>query len=132
LRHTFLFDPNFFQGLESVDLAERTSRLGFKIRTCPLAVVHHLKGGTTDQKARERMHVLLVRNSLLHTLRNKGWRTFLGTLLFAVCWSNICLPLKNKNIRWAIINVKGIFGFFIGLGKLATPPRKPAFENRAY
>ena len=122
LQHTFLFDPTFFQGQESVDLAERIRALGFQIRTCPKAVVHHKIGGTMDAKTRDRMRVLLVRNSLVHTLRNKGWWTFLGTLLFAVCWSNIYWPIKNRNLKWATINARGILRFIRDFGLFERAP----------
>jgi len=130
LEHTFLFDPTFFQGQESVDLAERTRDLGFQIRTCPHAVVHHQIGGTMDAKTRDRMRVLLVRNSLVHTLRNKGWWTFLGTLLFAVCWSNIYWPIKNRNLKWATINAKGILRFILDFGLFERAPQRT--RCRAY
>src|SRR5208282_932295 len=41
LTYTYVFDPRFFFGHDSTDLAERVDKLGFRMTTCPSAVVKH-------------------------------------------------------------------------------------------
>jgi GT2 family glycosyltransferase len=117
LERTYLFDPAFFHGQEVVDLAERVRELGYEIWTCPAALVHHTKGGTIEAPQREYLRVLLVRNALIHTMRNKGLTSLLRTTIFGFLRMNVYWALKEKKYGVAIITLKGIFRFFVDSGR---------------
>ena len=119
LAHTFLFDPRFFFGHETTDLAERVDKLGFEIWTCPSAVVRHEVRGTVPASKNDMLNILLVRNALVHTLRNKGWSMFWRTLLVAICYGNIVKPLRRKDYRRAITYARGVLQFILDLGIFA-------------
>lgn len=115
LERTYLFDPIFFHGQEVVDLAERVSDLGYEMWVCPEAIVHHEVGGTIEPRKRKHLRVLLVRNALIHTMRNKGLTALLRTIIFGFL-ANIYWALKLKKYREAIITLEGIFRFFVDSG----------------
>lgn len=116
LNGTYLFDPSFFHGQEVVDLAERVRKLGFEIWTCPAAVVHHEIGGTIGPQEKHYLRVLLVRNALIHTMRNKGLTPLLRTLVFGLLRMNVYWALKVKKYEEATITIEGVFRFFIDSG----------------
>ena len=122
LTHTYLFDPRFFFGHETTDLAERLIKNGFEIRSCPRAVVQHdVRGTVTTKKVNNRMNVLLVRNLLIHTLKNMGWGMFFRTLWIGICYRNVVWPIatRNDNWRWSFTYMKGIARFALDIGRLS-------------
>ena len=124
LQHTYLFDPRFFFGNETVDLAERMSKLGFYARTCPRAVVRHfLRGTVASSKQNDRYAAIIVRNALIHTLRNTDRGMFFRTLIIGMCVRNIFGRLiTGQNRRMAIPYLKGVLMFIKQLGEFANPP----------
>lgn len=124
LRYTFLFDPRFFFGSETTDLAERIYKLGFQIWTCPLAVVRHeLRGSVTSRKVNEVLSSITVRNALIHTLRNMGWAMFFWTFVVAICYRNILGRLiTGYNRRTAFIYLSGVIRFIVDLRLFVRPP----------
>lgn len=120
LSHTYLFDPRFFFGHETTDLAERLIKNGFEIRSCPRAVVNHnVRGTVTTEKVNNRMNVLLVRNLLIHTFKNRGWAIFLRTLWIGIFYRNVVWPIamRNENWRLSFTYMKGIARFVLDIGR---------------
>jgi GT2 family glycosyltransferase len=128
---TFLFDPQFFFGEETTDLAERMSKLGFSAYTCPNALVHHeLRGTVTSTKQNDRMASIIVRNSLIRTMRNTQTTMFWRTLIIGVCFRNIIGRLITRNnSRAAIIYMRGLAMFILQLGIFIR--NKPTFRRQA-
>jgi len=119
LQYTYLFDPRYFFGNETVDLAERMAKLGLSAYTCPSAVVRHrLRGTVSSSKENDRITAIIVRNSLLHTLRNTDLAMFLRTLIIGICFRNILgRILTGHNRRVALIYLRGLFMFVTQLGR---------------
>ena len=136
LNSTYLFDPSFFHGQEVVDLAERVRELGFEIWTCPDAIVHHEMGGTIGPQERHYLRVLLVRNALIHTMRNRGLTPLLRTMVFGFLRMNVYWGLKVKKYDEVIITMEGIFRFFVDSGicrvsySAVQKQVKSSFHNR--
>ncbi|MGD0423216.1 MAG: glycosyltransferase family 2 protein [Candidatus Bathyarchaeia archaeon] len=130
LSHTFLFDPHFFFGEETTDLAERMSMLGFSAYTCPNALVHHeLRGTVTSPKQNDRMASIIVRNSLIRTMRNTQTTMFWRTLLIGICFRNIIGRLITRNnSRAAIIYMRGLAMFILQVGIFIR--NKPTFGQQ--
>jgi hypothetical protein len=124
LRYTYLFDPRFFFGNETVDLAERMRKLGFSAYTCPRAVVrHYLRGTVTSSKENDKLTMIIVRNALIHTLRNTDTIMFFRTLIIGMCIRNIFgRLLMGQNRRIAISYLRGVMMFIIQLGKFKNAP----------
>jgi hypothetical protein len=124
LQYTYLFDPRFFFGNETVDLAERMAKLGFSAYTCPRAVVrHYLRGSVTSAKQNDKLTTIIVRNSLIHTLRNTDAAMFLRTLIVGMCIRNIFGRLvTGQNRRIALPYLKGVIMFIIQLGTFKSAP----------
>lgn len=114
LDHTYLFDPRYFFGNETVDLAERMTKLGFSAFTCPNAIVRHeLRGTVTSTKQNDRMTAIIVRNSLIHTLQNTSPSMFLRTLIVGICYRNILGRfVTGKNWKVGILYLRGL-GMFV-------------------
>ena len=120
LKHTYLFDPKFFFGDDTPDLAERVLKLGFQIRSCPSAVIRHeIRGSVANTKLNDELNAILVRNALIHTLRNMGWGMFLRTLIIAIWYRNILRPVigHHKNWRWSFTYAKGTAKFLLDIGR---------------
>jgi hypothetical protein len=124
LRYTYLFDPRFFFGNETVDLAERMAKLGFAAYTCPRAVVrHYLRGTVTSAKQNDRLTMIIVRNALIHTLRNTDAAMFFRTLIIGFCVRNIFGRfVKGHNRRIGITYLKGVIMFITQLGTFMNAP----------
>jgi GT2 family glycosyltransferase len=118
LRHTHLFDPRFFFGSDATDLAERINKLGFGIWTCPRAVVRHeMRGSVGSTNVNEQLVVLIVRNALIHTLKNMGWGMFLQTIVVGMLYRNIFARfVTRQHPRLAILYLRGVAKFFFDLG----------------
>jgi hypothetical protein len=118
LKHTYVFDPRFFFGHDSTDLAERVQKLGFSILTCPDAIVRH-EVRATAAESNDELGVLLVRNLLIHTLRNMGWRMFLNTLIVGIVLRHLILPIliRHRNIPGPVTYATGVIRFFFDIGK---------------
>ena len=131
LHHTYLFDVRFFFGNETVDLAERMSNLGLSAWTCPKAVVRHeLRGTVRSSKENDRLISIIVRNSLIHTLRNTKMSMFVRTLIIGILVRNVFgrLALSRSNSRLAFLYMRGVIMFILELGSFAgavTYDRKP-------
>ncbi len=80
LTKTYLFDPVYFYGAETTDLAERVRNLGYEIWACPKAVVHHEMHGSHDEGSLD-VRPLTIRNILAHTSCNRGLSALVLTLL---------------------------------------------------
>jgi GT2 family glycosyltransferase len=129
LHHTYLFDPRYFFGNETVDLAERMAKLGFSAYTCPAAVVRHeLRGTVTSAKQNDRITAIIVRNSLIHTLQNTDLSMFLRTLIMGICFRNILGRIvTGQNPRTGVTYLRGLVMFLTELGRFT---RKPYHTNQ--
>ena len=124
LQSTYLFDPRYFFGNETVDLAERMAKLGFSAYTCPSAVVRHqLRGTVSSSKENDRITAIIVRNSLLHTLHNTDLAMFLRTLIIGICFRNILgRILTGHNRRVTTTYLRGLLMFVTQLGRFSGQP----------
>jgi GT2 family glycosyltransferase len=124
LHYTYLFDPRFFFGNETVDLAERMTAVGLAAFTCPRAVVrHYLRGAVTSYQQNEKLTMIIVRNALIHTLRNTDAAMFLRTLILGICFRNIFgRMITGQSRRIAITYLKGVIMFVTQLGTFKRPP----------
>ena len=124
LKHTYLFDSKFFFGNETIDLAERMATLGFSAYTCPRAVVgHYLRGTVTSSQQNDKLTMIIVRNSLVHTLRNTDRGMFLRTLIIGMCFRNIFGRIgTGQNSRLAITYLRGVIMFITQLGRFRSAP----------
>lgn len=124
LHHTYLFDARYFFGNETVDLAERMAKLGFSAYTCPGAVVRHeLRGTVTSAKQNDRITAIIVRNSLIHTLRNTDLSMFLRTLIMGICFRNILGRIvTGHNPRTGVTYLRGLVMFLTQLGRFTGKP----------
>jgi len=124
LRHTYLFDPRYFFGNETVDLAERMSKLGFSAYTCPGAVVRHeLRGTVTSSKQNDKITAIIVRNALIHTLHNTNRSMFFRTLFIGMCYRNILGRfVTGHNRRAGIAYLRGLVMFVTQLGEFMSEP----------
>lgn len=124
LDQTYLFDARYFFGNEAVDLAERMAKLGFSAYTCPSAIVRHeLCGTVTSSKQNDKIAAIIVRNSLIHTMRNTNRSMFLRTLLIGICFRNILGRLITRhNPRAGVIYLKGLAMFVLQIGEFVADP----------
>ena len=124
LHSTYLFDPRYFFGNECVDLAERMAKLGFSAYTCPSAVVHHqLRGSFSSSKENDRITVIIIRNSLVHTLHNTDLTMFLRTLIIGICFRNIFgRILTGNNRRLTTVYLRALIMFVTQLGRFSGQP----------
>jgi hypothetical protein len=134
LEHTYLFDNRFFFGNETVDLAERMSKLGLSAYTCPHAVVRHeLRGTVTSSKQNDKITAIIVRNALVHTLRNTNRSMFLRTLFIGICLRNIFGRLVTRhNPRAGIIYLTGLVMFLTHLGEFVAEPTTKDLKNATH
>ena len=122
LHHTYLFDVRFFFGNETVDLAERMSNLGLSAWTCPKAIVRHeLRGTVRSSRENDRLISIIVRNSLIHTMRNTKTSMFMRTLIIGILVRNVFgrLVLSRSNSRLAFLYLRGVTMFILELGSFA-------------
>jgi len=123
LNHTYLFDPRFFFGAETIDFSERIRRIGFKIVTCPDAIVRHDVRGTVDGSQNNYLSALIVRNSLAHTYRNTSRSMFVRTLIIGVIGRNILGRIvTGKHPVSGRIYLHGLILFINKFGMLKNHP----------
>jgi len=86
LRKVGPFDPIFGSYYEDYDLCRRIRRAGYKIGIVPPARVAHYSGSSTsDRRAEQRRARMIVRNRVIHQLREAGserWRSLLPYLAY--------------------------------------------------
>lgn len=119
LQHMCLFDVGFFFGNETVDLAERIYNLGFSAWTCPKATVRHeLRGTVKSSRENDWLISIIVRNSLIHTMRNTNLSMFMRTLIIGILVRNVFgrLLLSRSNTRLAFLYMRGVAMFLLDLG----------------
>jgi hypothetical protein len=119
LTYTYVFDPRFFFGHDSTDLAERVDKLGFRMITCPSAVVKHEVRSTVAEASNNLLNVLLVRNLLIHTLHNRGRAAFVYTLVVGIMLRHLILPavIRHRNVPGPMIYALGVARFFFDIGR---------------
>ena len=119
LKYTYVFDPRFFFGHDSTDLAERVDKLGFRMVTCPSAVVKHEVRSTVAEDSNKLLNVLLVRNLLIHTLHNRGRATLVYTLVVGIMLRHLILPavIRHRNVPGPMIYALGVARFFFEIGR---------------
>lgn len=124
LDHTYLFDSRYFGGNETVDLAERMTKLGFSAHTCPSAIVRHeLRGTVTSSKQDDKFTAIIVRNSLIHTMRNMDRSMFMRTLFIGICFRNVFGRLITRhNTRAGVVYLRGLAMFVMQLGEFMADP----------
>ena len=122
---TYLFNPAFFAGSDSTDLAERVKKLGYSVWTCPQAVVHHeLHATYRDSPLNVRPR--LVRNSLAHTLTNLGMGSLIITCLTLL---HFCIVrVRRRDFFTAKHYLTGLMQFVRDFGTLVCSARSMA-EN---
>jgi len=132
LQYTYLFDPRFFFGNETVDLAERMAKIGFSAFTCPRAVFrHYLRGTVISSKQNDRLIAIIVRNALIHTLRNTDRAMFFRTLIIGMCGRNIFGRLvTGRNRELVIPYLKGVTMFIMQFGTFKTAPSLVSVASR--
>jgi len=74
-------DNYFFAHQEEIDLCWRMQLAGYKIYSCPQAVVYHVGGGTLP-KGNERKVFLNFRNNLIMLAKNLPWEQLIWKLPF--------------------------------------------------
>jgi len=100
LRDVGRFDPKFFAYYEDTDLSWRGRRAGWRYRTEPRSVLHHVHGGSAGSTARG-FFLLNYRNWLLTALRNGDRQEIADTLRWArrAVWGatyvNVVEPLRQ-------------------------------------
>ena len=131
LDQTYLFDPRYFFGNETVDLAERMTKLGLSAYTCPKAVVRHeIRGTVTSSKQNNLIAAIIVRNSLIHTMRNQSSSMFLRTLIIGIICRNILGRLITRyNTRVGLIYLRGLAMFVLQLGIFVKSPYSDQFSD---
>lgn len=104
------FDEDYFAYYEDVDLGWRLWVLGYRVRFCPEAVVHHLHNGTSKRFDPWKKTVLFERNALCSVIKNYEEAT-LGSVLPAA----LLLVCKRAAVRSGVAREAFRFG--------PTPPR---------
>ncbi|HEY3132494.1 MAG TPA: glycosyltransferase family 2 protein [Acidobacteriota bacterium] len=101
------FDPRFFMYHEDVDFCWRARLLGYRIITCPGAVVYHKYGATTRRELGwDRREILGERHSFRSLLKNyqlsNALRALRDILLLPLPWKRKIAQLQNfsVNILW--------------------------------
>lgn len=119
LSRTFLFNPTYFGGAESTDLAERTRKLGLEIWTCPNAVVRHEIHATyADDPSATKVMPIMVRNNLAHTLTNLGILSLILTWLTLVHFALV--RIRRHELITARLYLSGMARFVLSLGRILS------------
>lgn len=117
LSKTYLFNPFYFGGEETPDLAERIRSLGYEIWTCPHAVVkHELHATFRDDPLALRVRPTMIRNSLAHTLTNRGVTAIILTALTLIHFSLV--RIRQREFLTAKHYIQGIVRFILDLGRI--------------
>lgn len=110
LREVGPFDPIFGSYYEDYDLCRRVRNAGYKVGVCPAARVGHFSGSVTSTPAAERRRArALVRNRLIHKVRERG-HDRLGVLAKHLCYT---LPV---NLTRGILRTESSQPFLSTLG----------------
>jgi GT2 family glycosyltransferase len=117
LSRTFLFNPTYFGGADSTDLAERVRKLGGVIWTCPSAIVRHEIHATyADDPSGTKVMPIMVRNNLAHTLTNLGPLSLIMTGLTLTHFSLV--RIRRHELHTARLYVTGMTKFVLSLGSI--------------
>jgi GT2 family glycosyltransferase len=82
------FDEYFFAHQEEIDLCWRIQYLGFRLSSCPEAVVYHVGGGTLP-RGNTRKTYLNFRNNLIMLAKNLPWSEKWWKIPFRIFLDNI-------------------------------------------
>jgi GT2 family glycosyltransferase len=99
------FDEYFFAHQEEIDFCWRIQYLGFKLISCPQAVVYHLGGGTLP-RGNTRKTYLNFRNNLIMLGKNLPWSEKWWKIPFRILLDNVS---AFKGL------LKGDGGYFIAI-----------------
>jgi GT2 family glycosyltransferase len=122
LKQTFLFNPFYFGGADSTDLAERVEKLGFEIWSCPGAIVRHeLHATHVDDPFASKTVPISVRNNLAHTFTNLGIRPLMMTYLTLSHF--ILVRIRRGEFNTARLYAKGMLMFTVDFGHILSSTR---------
>lgn len=107
------FDEDYFAYYEDVDLGWRLWTLGYRVRFCPSAVVHHRHNGTSKRFDWWKKTVLFERNALCSLIKN-----YEDATLTAVWPAALLLASKRVAVRSGVSREAFRFG--------PTPPKPVA------
>jgi GT2 family glycosyltransferase len=99
------FDEYFFAHQEEIDLCWRIQYLGYKLSSCPQAVVYHVGGGTLPRGNTKKTY-LNFRNNLIMLAKNLPWSQKWWKIPFRIFLDNIS--------AWKGL-FKGDGGYFIAI-----------------
>jgi GT2 family glycosyltransferase len=99
------FDEYFFAHQEEIDLCWRIQYLGYKLSSCPQAVVYHVGGGTLPRGNTKKTY-LNFRNNLIMLAKNLPWSQKWWKIPFRVILDNIS--------SWKGL-LKGDGGYFVAI-----------------
>ncbi len=85
------FDPYFFAHQEEIDLCWRMQLAGYRILSCPDAIVYHIGGGTLAKDNPKKVY-LNFRNNLIML-----WKNLNGTTRY---WVMICRFFRDAVCTW--------------------------------
>lgn len=129
LSRTFLFNPTYFAGAESTDLAERIRKLGWEIWTCPSAIVRHEIHATyTEDPSATKVMPIMVRNNLAHTLTNLGILPLIMTWLTLAHFSLV--RIRRHELLTARLYLSGMTKFVLGLGWILSSTMRLSESTR--
>ncbi len=77
------FDSYFFAHQEEIDLCWRLQHAGYKIFSCPSAIVYHVGGGTLPRGNSLKTY-LNFRNNLIMLFKNMPWKEKIGKIPFRI------------------------------------------------
>ena len=118
LSKTYLFNPFYFGGEEVLDLAERIGSLGYEIWTCPDAVVKHELHASSRGPSDFTVRSTIIRNSLAHTLTNRGATAIILTALTLIHFSLV--RIRQREFLTAKLYTQGIVRFTLDLGLIIS------------
>ena len=99
------FDEYFFAHQEEIDLCWRIQYLGYKLSSCPQAVVYHVGGGTLPRGNTKKTY-LNFRNNLIMLAKNLPWSQKWWKIPFRIILDNIS--------SWKGL-LKGDGGYFVAI-----------------
>ena len=99
------FDEYFFAHQEEIDLCWRIQYLGYKLSSCPQAVVYHVGGGTLPRGNTKKTY-LNFRNNLIMLAKNLPWSQKWWKIPFRIFLDNIS--------SWKGL-LKGDGGYFVAI-----------------
>jgi len=99
------FDEYFFAHQEEIDLCWRVQYLGYKLSSCPQAVVYHVGGGTLP-RGNTKKTFLNFRNNLIMLAKNLPWSQKWWKIPFRIFLDNVS--------SWKGL-LKGDGGYFVAI-----------------